>query len=378
MSPKRNSGRLLLKLGLALVVLAGIGVALFYSLRSTARVAVVKRALAEDLVPGSVTIDADGGIRELKSEAAGKVIDVEGIKPGRKFKKGDPLVKLDDRDLVRAKDEAARKYEAARKAAGIQAKSNTAIEDAERALETAKRLQALNEVTAESVRAADRTLNLAKTAESLRELKVETDAAEFEFAQKELQLQIEKMTVEAPIDGEIHESIVWRGALIGAGTPVALFFSNERVVAARISEEDFGRVKVGQPARLRLLTYGGETFDATVKETFPVADAAQRFKVFLDVKVDPERLKPNSTGEVTITVDRHDNALTIPRRALINGNQVFVVRDGVVERRDVEVGFRALNAAEIRKGLEEGEQVIVENLEMFRAGKRVRVEVVGN
>ena len=49
------------------------------------------------------------------------------------------------------------------------------------------------------------------------------------------------------------------------------------------------------------------------------------------------------------------------------------MKDGRVERRPVEVGYLALNIAEIRKGLEPGEQIIVENLEEFRAGQRVRL-----
>src|SRR5688572_7425310 len=98
MFAKKNNGGILLKLGLVLVVLAAIGVGIYFSLRSTARVIAVKRELAEDAVTGSVTVDADGGIKELKSDAEGRVIDVHKIKPGSKFKKGDPLVLLDPTD----------------------------------------------------------------------------------------------------------------------------------------------------------------------------------------------------------------------------------------------------------------------------------------
>jgi hypothetical protein len=111
-----------------------------------------------------------------------------------------------------------------------------------------------------------------------------------------------------------------------------------------------------------------------VSHLFPVADDAQRFKVYLDVKVDPQRLKPKSTGEVTITIEKRDNVQTIPRRSLLNGNQVLVVSNGVVELRTVEVGFKSLNAVEIRNGLRDGELVIAESLEQFRPGSRVRVE----
>jgi RND family efflux transporter MFP subunit len=374
LAPK-NNGRVLLKLGVALVILAGIAVAAFFMLRQTAQVVAVKRGQAEDAVVGSVTIDADGGIKELKSEAPGKVIDVHGIKKGKKFSKGDPLVLLDRTDLERAAKEATRKYEEQQKTAEIEMKLDTQEEDATRALENMERLQKLNDATFEQVREVQRRLNQVKTAKALREFRTQVAKEDYEAAKKERELLLEKMTVPAPSDGEIHEAKTWAGALIGAGQVVAEFISNERVVAARISEEDFGRVKVGQRARLRLLTYGSETYDATVSDLFPVADEAQRFQVFLKVEVDSDRLKPRSTGEVTITIDKRENVQTIPRRALINGNQVLVVKNGVVELRTVEVGFKSLSEVEIRGGLQDGEYVIIEDVGQFRPGMRVGVEV---
>ena len=47
-----------------------------------------------------------------------------------------------------------------------------------------------------------------------------------------------------------------------------------------------------------------------------------------------------------------------------------------MRRRTVEVGYVALNVAEIRKGLREGEQVIVDRLDEFRDGQRVNIQVV--
>jgi hypothetical protein len=94
------------------------------------------------------------------------------------------------------------------------------------------------------------------------------------------------------------------------------------------------------------------------------------------VKVDPEQLKPNSTGEVTITVDQRPNLVMIPRRAVFDSDKVFVVANGRVHKRQVEVGYVSLTKVEIRKGIELGEYVIVDELERFRDGERVRLQVV--
>jgi membrane fusion protein (multidrug efflux system) len=170
--------------------------------------------------------------------------------------------------------------------------------------------------------------------------------------------------------------MTWEGALINSGQPVTKVFARRRVVEAKISEESFGRVKLGQPARIRLLTYGTQTFDGTVIELLPSADDAQRFTVHLDVKADPDQLRPLSTGEVTITVERIADQIMVLRRSIFDSDKVFVVKDGRVQRRTLELGIVSLNNAQVRKGLAVGELVIVDRLEEFREGQRVRTEVV--
>jgi multidrug efflux pump subunit AcrA (membrane-fusion protein) len=113
-----------------------------------------------------------------------------------------------------------------------------------------------------------------------------------------------------------------------------------------------------------------------VSELLPAADDAQRFTVYLEVKADAEMLKPLSTGEVTITVAQRPDQMMILRRAVFDANKVFLVKNGRVERRELEIGFVALNVVEVRKGLEVGDLVIVDRIDEFREGQRVRVEII--
>jgi hypothetical protein len=153
-------------------------------------------------------------------------------------------------------------------------------------------------------------------------------------------------------------------------------FARKRVVVAKISEESFGRVKVGQVARIRLLTYGTQYLDGTVSELLPAADDAQRFTVHIEVAADPAQLSPLSTGEVTITVQKIPDQLMILRRSVFDSNKVWVVMAGRVERRTLEVGLVSLNNVQVLKGLAVGEQVIADRVEYFREGQRVHTEVV--
>ena len=124
---------------------------------------------------------------------------------------------------------------------------------------------------------------------------------------------------------------------------------------AKISEEDFANIKVGQQASVHFIPYGAWVYNGTVTKILPTADPeTQRHLVDLNITdIAPEKLIPGITGEVTITVgERHANAI-IPRRALINEN-VFVVKDGKVELRPVTKGYVWLTGAEILSGLEPG------------------------
>jgi len=383
MFAQKNNGRVLVKVAVALLVVVVAGVFVWRRLESVARVKIVGRGLASDAVTGSVSVAADGGYKEVKSEAGGKVIDAQAINKGEHFKKGDPLVQLDTTDIQRLIDESKRNFEATQKRIEIELKDNPEEKVAEDALETAKRLLRLNNVSEEQVKAAERALNAIRRRLDLAKFDRQKAEDDYKARMEDLELQKKRMTVLAPpVDGEVKEPATWEGALIGQGQVIATVFSNARIVSALISEESFGKIRIGQKARLRLLSQGSMSFDAKVSKLLTTADASQRFEVYLDVLVDdpkkiPHLLKPGSTGEVTITVDEHPDQIVIPRRARFNNDRVFVVKNGRVEMRKVEIGFdSSLNNLEILKGLKEGEQVIVDNLDQFRDGDRVKVEIV--
>jgi RND family efflux transporter MFP subunit len=188
--------------------------------------------------------------------------------------------------------------------------------------------------------------------------------------------QLEKMTFIAPFDGVISAVFARPGDLIAANTPIATLISTSRTVEAKISEENFAGIKVDQKASVRFLGYGNQLYGASVIKKLPTADAeTQRYIVHLNVDLPSEKLIPGLTGEVTIVIGEREAKAIVPRRAL-QGNEVFVVKDGRVELRKVKVGYVALNVAEVLEGLQEGDQVLVEQLDRFHDGDRVRAKLV--
>jgi hypothetical protein len=101
--------------------------------------------------------------------------------------------------------------------------------------------------------------------------------------------------------------------------------------------------------------------------------------VHLEVTIEPEKLRPGINGEVSITIAEHPSPTLVPQRALLPGKTaLWVVKDGRVQLRKVEVGFDSLTAVEIVKGVAHGELVIVDQLDLFHDGDRVKVQMDDN
>ena len=369
-----KKGNALLKLLVVLAVVAGAGYAAFIGFRDTATVMEVAKGKAVSAVPGNVEVFAEKDLQQLKIESPGRVEWCEPLDEIHPFKKGDVLLRLDTAEVKRAFAEVRREYEAAKEKARLANSRNSEKVAAEKLLADARRLLELGIVSKEDVVAAERKLDGVMTGLDLTDFALKKVEEDYKSAADAHEIQLKKMMVTAPTDGMVKGVLVAPDTLVTAGATVATFYSNERVVAAKISEEDFAKVKLGSPARVQLLSYPGETFDARVTKILPFADAdTRRYTVHLKVEAPLDKLNPNSTGEVTITVGEHDNVPLVPRRAIFNGTFVYVVNNHQVEKREVKVGFKGLNWAEVTQGVNPGELVIVDDLDQFRHGQRVRV-----
>ena len=135
------------------------------------------------------------------------------------------------------------------------------------------------------------------------------------------------------------------------------------VIASRNSRrQNLARLEVGQPARLRVEAFGDEVFRAKVLRIRPTIEASTG-TVTVTLEVDGRgQLRPGMFASVQLETDTHENALVIPRSALVLdsiGDTVFV-RDGAsAARREVSLGFREESFVEVLEGLEEGEELIV-------------------
>jgi len=338
-------------------------------MRPEAKVATARRERAVNAVPGSVTVLAERAL-QVKSDVGGRVLS-STLEFSAKVSAGGVLIELDKTDVDLQIEQLEHDREAAQKRIKIGSATQYELLNAREQLDTFERQQRNGTMTTVEV---ERQVRFVKQLE--QKLELENVANEQALAKIETDLKVVRrkrdlMTVRSPVEGVISAIFVKPGDLIAVGEPVATIIADSRVVEAKISEENFSGLKIGQRAQVRFLSYGVAQYNAKVEKILPAADPlTQRYMVHLSIDIDPKLLVPGITGEVNIIIDARDKAIVIPRRALL-GRNVFVVKDGRVEVRTVEGGFASLNIVEILRGVDEGDQVIVEDLDRFRAGDRV-------
>lgn len=362
------------KILIAVAALVVIAFAATYFLRPTARVATATKGRAVKAVPGSVTVYAEYEM-ELKSEIGGRVMHSE-LDPGLKVAAGTVLVQIDTGDLSLEIEQLESDLEAARKRIAVGSAVALDLETAREALENYERLTKAGNFPQAELEKERRKVKQVEQKLALEEVANTQEIARLENTLQVKRRQLQKMTIIAPFDGVVSRVFARPGDLINAGDPIAIIIATSRTVEAKISEENFSELKVGLKADVRFLGYGAWLYNATVTKILPTADPqTQRYMVHLDVEIEPEKLVPGITGEVNIVVGERQSDVIIPRRALF-GNNVYVVEDGRVRLQQVEVGYESFTAVEILKGLKTGDQVIVDQLDLFRDGDRVRTEVV--
>jgi RND family efflux transporter MFP subunit len=365
------------RLGIAVVVLAALIFTALYLLRPVALVAVAANGKAVRTVPGTVEVKAEFAM-ELKSEVGGRVRSSE-LDLGRKVLKSDMLVELDTGDVDLEIERTRNEITAAKKKVEL---GSTLRADVLNMRDTIANLERQTKAGAYPVAELEKQRRLLQQLEQRMELDEVNSRLALANHENILSTKLrekDKMAIVAPSDGVVTAVYARVGDLIGSNSPIATVIATTRTVEAKLSEENFAAVKVGQKATVRFLTYGADQYNAVVSKVLPSADSAtQRYTIYLDVQLPEGRvLVPGLTGEVSIIIAERDNAVIIPRRALI-GDYVYVVNGSRLELRKIEKGYESLNQVEIVKGLAVGETVVVEQQDRFRQGDRVRTQLIEN
>jgi len=274
----------------------------------------VKRSNIEIFLVNNCTLEPEKQV-DVVAKASGIVLNIL-VEEGDYIESGTPLAKLDDEEALLALREARLKRE-----------------NAERVHKSC--LDNFNEKIISKEEFEDRRFQL--------------EIATVELERK--QLEYEYTTIESPIDGVIVERDIEEGYNVEKDQMVFKIADFDPILARiYIPEKDINKVVEGQVARVISEFLPDIEFMGKIKIVSPVVDPdSGTVKVTIEMKdLLGGALRPGMFVSVLTIVDQHQDALLIPKKALIleaEADEVFVVKGFVVMRVDSD-GIKGLTVGD--------------------------------
>ena len=235
------------------------------------------------------------------------------------------------------------------------------------------------------VEAAHATLKAVEALASAKSWEAEIIAAEttMEQAKVALSLAQERLsdaTITAPISGILSMRYLDLGGFASPTAPIFEIVDMDTVKATvSVIEADLSKLDPeNQDAWLEVDALP-QAVTGKISLISPVLDQTSRSaKVEIAIDNAALLLKPGMFAKVRIPVEIHQNAILLPRSAIIEDSvrkiqTVFVVVDGRSKRRQIAMGLADGNRVEITSGLSESEQVIIAGQHTLKDGDEVTV-----
>lgn len=175
----------------------------------------------------------------------------------------------------------------------------------------------------------------------------------------------QRVRVYAESDGVVADLGVRGGMFVTPATEIMSIAALDTVwVLAEVFERQAAWVEPGYPATVELDYLPGLTLEGKVDYVNPELDPTTRtLKVRLRLENAGTRMLPNMYARVVIDGTPIEGIVHVPRQAIVrdgSSNRVVVdLGDGMFESRNVLVGIESGDRVAIRRGLREGERVVV-------------------
>ncbi len=250
------------------------------------------------------------------------------------------------------------------------ASAEMAVAMAKLAYDQAQQGPTEKELAAAQAQVAQAQSNLAKLTnapdpDDVRLAEIAVQTAELNL--KQAQLTQSHTILVAPFDGTITSLTLQPGQTVSSGSAVgSIDGAGDLQVEVDISEVDVTKLKVGQEASITFDALADRTFAAQVVKVAAVGVSTQgvvNYPVTVRLTDKDPAIRPGMTANASIVVDKRENVLVVPNRAIrTQGRQrtVSVLYQGQVIEVPVEAGMSGNGNTEILGDtLKEGDVVLL-------------------
>lgn len=316
-----------------------------------------------------ITLNSYGRIQpgiqsSLVAQVSGQIKWVsEQLREGGEFHQGDVLLRIDDRDYQVQVDIARAEL----------ASSKATLEE-----EISKSEQAQREWNSAN-------LTTPATPFALRKPQLAAAQASLQSAQAKLNqalLNLQRTSIQAPYNGKVRSQSVDLGDVVNNNTVLANIFASDYAeikLAIKNSELHLLNPADGKIELLNTLSASTEVWPAELKRTAAAIDEnSQQMNIIARVKqpFNTQGKTPLLAGQymdAKIFARQLTDAIVIPNKSLYQGHYVYIVRAGLLEKREVKLLWQNDNDSIIAQGLSEGDELIITPLGQVSSGTRVQV-----
>jgi len=391
-------GRRVMYAAIPVLIFAGI-VAAAYAFRSQKPVVEVASAAKPDAGGRQALLNASGYITpRRRATIAAKITGrVTGVffDEGTRVAQGQLLATLDDSDVKRAFDSAKADRDAAQAAI---ADYEVQLKNAQILLHRADQLQKAGVQTQEALDNAGTAADSLKAKIALAKQQVMASDARIAVAQQ----AVDNCTIRAPFAGIVVSKDAQVGEMVspnsaGGGftrTGIATIVdmhSNE--IEVDVNESYIARVENGQqvtatldaypdkpiPSKVRTVIPTADRQKATVKVRITIIDLEKYNFILPDMGVKVAFLENQQPAGKDKSKDKEKGPQAvafIPKSAVrsdSNASFVFLVRDGKVERRAVNLGMDRGTDVAVLAGVSPGDALVVKGPESLHDGEKVEI-----
>jgi RND family efflux transporter MFP subunit len=327
-------------LGIAVILLLGLGIAAFVFWRgSEVSVVTAIRGDAAEVVYATGVVEPVHWAK-ITALQRKRIVDLCRCE-GEPVKKGDVLARLDDTEEQAVLTE-------------IEARLERLRADAER----------LGKLVANNV--SSRIIH----DEAL------TQVREYEARLAAQEDRIDDLALRSPMDGIVLRRDGEVGEIAGTMPNEALLWVGQarplRIVA-EINEEDITKVRPRQRVLLRHEGHRGDPLEAVVERLTPKGDPETKtFRAYLRLPNDTP-LMIGMSIEANIVVREAKQVVLVPAEAVVNGH-VQIAQQESMTLTPIEVGIRGSGMVELKNGVEAGDHVVSPFRTELKHGERIRFE----
>ena len=191
-------------------------------------------------------------------------------------------------------------------------------------------------------------------------------------------LAVERCTIRAAIGGVINRLPIEIGHYLNKGDPVAELLQLDRLkVIVGIPESDVDAVRQLEKFTVTIDALGGKIIQARKYYLSNTTDQMARlYDLQLEVPNPDGEILPDMFARIEIVKNVIQDGIAVPLYSIVtrqDGQVVYVVEDNLARERRVLIGMLEGWRCEVKKGLAEGERVIVVGQRNVNDGQAVKV-----